>query len=564
MSEDRIEDLPIFDDGHTDDDDTGDTGNGDTAGAWGSTVKRPHRPQDSADSHDEGHDEGPVNLADYSRSPARPRKPHRQTDPQRITTDGRAPQGTDQRPSWVERELTGIVHRDLDASTSQSLDWGLVAAFRAQTSARLSEWLRANPDATTPEREDRGRSIIGSILDDTAHKEMTGGTGTWSLDHQDRLADAIFDAVFRHGRLQSLIDDDRLENIEIRGDRPVLVEHADGILEERESVADTDQELIQTLQHIASRPDKEGKEREFSPTQPRLHMQLDGGARLAAAAWTTPYPIVVIRRHRLVHVGLTDLAELGTLSHLAVTFLAAAVKTDQSIVVTGSQGAGKTTMLRALCAEIPPEEHIGTFETEYELLLHEMPERHSRVDAFEARPGTGELTALGRRAGEITLTELLIDSFRFNQRRQIVGEVRGWEILTMIKAMQSGAGSMSTTHAKNGRAAVDKLVTCALEAGSHASERYAERALAAGIDLIVHVDMRDIPTEDGRLRRTRQVSEILAVEWTGDGVAYTDIFKRNQHGELIPGVLPDTYRDLARFGFDLPSYLAAGGEGRPS
>ena len=36
---------------------------------------------------------------------------------------------------------------------------------------------------------------------------------------------------------------------------------------------------------------------------------------------------------------------------------------------------------------------------------------------------------------------------RFNLDRIIVGEVRGGEVMAMFKAMQSGAGSLSTTHA---------------------------------------------------------------------------------------------------------------------
>ena len=59
-------------------------------------------------------------------------------------------------------------------------------------------------------------------------------------------------------------------------------------------------------------------------------------------------------------------------------------------MVAGAQGAGKTTMVRALCAEIPKHEAIGTFETEYELHLHELPEQHPIVFAWEARPGSGE------------------------------------------------------------------------------------------------------------------------------------------------------------------------------
>ena len=88
--------------------------------------------------------------------------------------------------------------------------------------------------------------------------------------------------------------------------------------------------------------------------------------------------------------------------------------------------------------------------------------------AWESRPGSGEVGFNGRQAGEITLDDLLVDSFRFNLSRQIVGEVRGREVLAMIKAMQSGAGSISTTHAADAPGAIRKLITCAMEAGPQA------------------------------------------------------------------------------------------------
>ena len=73
------------------------------------------------------------------------------------------------------------------------------------------------------------------------------------------------------------------------------------------------------------------------------------------------------------------------------------------IVVSGDVGAGKTTMVRGLCTEIPPQEMIGTFETERELFLHEMPDKHRVVIPWEARPGSGEVGPNGTQAGEITL-----------------------------------------------------------------------------------------------------------------------------------------------------------------
>ena len=62
-------------------------------------------------------------------------------------------------------------------------------------------------------------------------------------------------------------------------------------------------------------------------------------------------------------------------------------------------------MVRALCAELDPWERIGTFETEYELHLHELTEKHRRIVAWESRPGSGEVGPDGRQAGEIPLDE---------------------------------------------------------------------------------------------------------------------------------------------------------------
>jgi len=225
-------------------------------------------------------------------------------------------------------------------------------------------------------------------------------------------------------------------------------------------------------------------------------------------------------------------------------------------VVAGSQGSGKTTLVRALCAEIDPAEAIGTFETEYELHLHELA-RHKIVHAWEARPGSGERGADGRQAGEFTLDEALVDSFRFNLSRQIVGEVRGKEIWAMIKAMESGTGSISTTHAADAVAAVRKLVTCAMEAGPHITQALATSKLAATVDVIVQLDM-ETTTSNDRSRRRRRVAEIIALT-PGEretGYATTHVFAPNAAGVAIPAVLPDEYRALASHGFDLTGYLA--------
>jgi pilus assembly protein CpaF len=442
------------------------------------------------------------------------------------------------------------------APIGRNVDWSLVSALRAQASEQLSQAVAADRSRLDKiAQEELGRTIVLDLIESTVADRVNAGSTTLPVSEQDALARAVFDSLFRLGRLQPLVDDDRVENIIITGHDNVLLDLIDGSLVDGPPVADSDEELIDFLVFLASR--SEVNARGFSEAQPRLHLRLDGGSRLAAAAWVTPRPSVVIRRHRLMEVTLNDLVARQMLTPVAASFLRAAVRARRSIVVSGSQGAGKTTLVRALCAEIDPLEAIGTFETEYELHLHELRDRHRIVHAWEARPGSGERGPDGRSAGEFTLDEALVDSFRFNLSRQIVGEVRGKEIWAMIKAMESGTGSISTTHASDAVAAIRKLVTCAMEAGPHVTQALATSKLASTIDVIVHLDLRTV-TESGRSTRRRRVAEIIALA-PGEretGYATTHVFAPDLDGTAVPSVLPDEYRSLATYGFDLAGFLA--------
>ncbi|MDR2931055.1 MAG: CpaF/VirB11 family protein [Propionibacteriaceae bacterium] len=419
-----------------------------------------------------------------------------------------------------------------------------MAELRAAASTRLSNRIGTNR-LNLLEQHELGQAIVSDLLNERASAELAVGAVPWDRAYQTRIGQAVYDALFLLGRLQPLVDDETIENIIINGADEVWIETFDGLVKRGPAVAESDQELIDFLSFIAAR--SQANERSFSPANPRLHLRLDSGARLAAAAWVTPRPAVVIRRHRLSEVDLDDLVHRHTLSQLAADFLTAAVRRRASIVVSGAQGAGKTTLMRALCAAIDPQEVLGTFETEYELGLHLLPERHRVVYAWEARPGSGESDASGHGAGEFLLDDALYDSFRFNLSRQIVGEVRGREILAMIKAMQSGSGSLSTTHASSAEGAIRKLITCALEAGPHVTSAYATRAIAESIDFVVHMRVGTVRGKDGRHRRQRWVDEILAVESSDSprGFSTTRLFA-TKPGQTMAAleVVPPQYADV--------------------
>jgi pilus assembly protein CpaF len=427
------------------------------------------------------------------------------------------------------------------------LDWGLVRALRQQAAKLLADELR---DRAVPAEREReiGRGIIARLLDEHVDAQVRGGAaaGLFTPSEQDELARAVFDSLFGLARLQPLVDDESIENIEVRGHNLVTLVHIGGVIADGPPVADSDEELLEQLQFLASRSSETG--RPFSPADPQLDLRLHGGHRLAASAWTTPRPALVIRRHRLIDVDLADLVDLDLMDTRCAEFLAACVRARKSIVVAGEQGAGKTTLLRALCNEIDPAESIGTIETEYELHLDQLPDRHPRVFTWEARPGNGQVAADGTAAGQITLAQLLYNAHRYNLSRVIVGEVRGTEVTTMFQAMQAGAGSLSTLHARDARGAAERLVTLALD-GSPGGADHAYRQVAHHIDVIVHIAMRDIRGPDGAGHRRRFVSEVVAVDPGDNGrPAFTDVFLTTG-GELRPGVAPRWLDELADAGY---------------
>ncbi|HVN14022.1 MAG TPA: ATPase, T2SS/T4P/T4SS family [Kineosporiaceae bacterium] len=461
-----------------------------------------------------------------------------------VAPSGRSPRARRAAPAT---DAQPFGHAGYDA---RAVDWGLVRTFRQRASHELAEQLRSRPGVDEEDRRELGRSIIRGLLEDHARADASADGRLMDPEDEQVLAAAIFDSLFGLGRLQPLVDLPGIENIEITGHDNVLLLFGDGRREAGPPVADSDEELVELLAFLAAQ--RGGGERSFSSAHPVLHLNLGGRARLAAIMEVSQRPVVRIRKHLLPKVSLRTMREIGTIDPVLETFLAAAVRARKSIVVSGAQGSGKTTFVRALADALDPWESIGTLETEYEIFLHEQS-RPRKPIALEARPGSGELGPTGRRAGAITLDDLFEHLLRFNLDRVVVGEVRGGEVMAMFKAMQSGAGSLSTTHAKNARDTIERLITCVLSV--HTSEAYAARLVAQHIDLIVHL----VALDDRRPGRPRRVvAEVIEVD-SGEGFrpAVTDLFRSDADGRPVAVGRPSFLDDLVRAGFD-PVLLDSG------
>ena len=436
----------------------------------------------------------------------------------------------------------------IPSGTAVQVDHGLVDDVRRAVSDALALRLRESPVTDPGARRELARSLLTQVLVARSRERVHAGLRPWTVDEEFAIADSAMDAIFGMGRLQPLIDDPAIENIEVNGYDHVWIAYADGREVRGEPVAGSDVELVELIQALATRTGQ--AERSFSTASPTLHLRLDDGSRLTAMAWVTPRPVVVIRRHRVRDVSLGQMVAWGSMSPSVAGFLGAAIRAGKNIIVTGAQNAGKTTLLRALAAEFSPMERFATIEREYELHLHELVDRHPRVVAMEARVGSSERDAAGRASGEVSLSDLVVDALRMNVRRVIVGEVRGPEVVPMLNAMSVGDGSMCTLHARTATKALDRIVNLCLEQGGGMTDSFAYRAAADGIDFIVHLALRHDVESGGA--RERFVAEIIEVDGVGEAgrPVVTTVFTPDAQGRAVPAHHPHCLADLISAGFD--------------
>lgn len=427
-----------------------------------------------------------------------------------------------------------------------TIDHGLVKRFRQEVGDRLASQRRVDqagglaPMSGEDERQ-FARALITQVLERYARAEIGSGRTPPTAEEEEALAAGVHAALFGVGRLQPLLDDPEVENIDINGCDRVFVSYADGREVAHEAVADSDEELVELIQILAAYSGLSS--RPFDTANPQLDLRLPDGSRLSAVMDVTVRPVLSIRRARLGKVFLSDLVGNGTLSRHVGRFLSAVVAARKNVMIAGSTNAGKTTLLRALANEIPPGERLITVERALELGLDQFPELHPNVVAFEQRLPNSE----GR--GEITMAELVRRSLRMNPSRVIVGEVLGDEIVTMLNAMTQGNdGSLSTIHANSSMEVFNRIATYALQAAERLPIEATHMLIAGAIDFVVFVQKRNDYERGGRLRR--YVSSVREVTGVDGRVLSSEVFAPGSDGAAAPHAPISCVEELVEHGYD--------------
>lgn len=222
---------------------------------------------------------------------------------------------------------------------------------------------------------------------------------------------------------------------------------------------------------------------------PLLAATLPGGARVqfVAPSATRDHWAMAIRQHRLVDLPLAayDEGSLPTLECESapdpvlqpIAFLQHAVRGRQTILISGGTSSGKTTFLNSLLREIPEDERIILVEDTPEIRLRSA----NSVGLVAVKGDTGE--------ARVTVEDLLQAALRLRPDRIVLGELRGREAVSFLRAINTGhPGSLTTIHANSPAGALEQLALMVMQAGLGLSRLDTIAYARMMIDVIVQLE----------------------------------------------------------------------------
>lgn len=287
--------------------------------------------------------------------------------------------------------------------------------------------------------------------------------------------------------IEHLILDDSISEVMVNGPDHIFIEKA-GFIEPVEGVSLGEKSLMVAVKNIARRLGDD-----ISESKPILDSRLPDGSRVAVVI--PPCSVngvtLTIRKFNSRHFGIEDLIQAGTLERWLANQLEGYVLARKNILIAGSTGSGKTSLLNVLGKFIPSDERVLLIEDTSE--IHMCQDNLVRLEAHQPQNG---------QAG-ITIRDLLKASLRHRPDRLILGEIRGSEAFDLLQLLNTGhSGSLSTVHATSAKQALARFTSCVLQSGVDLPYRSVKANVADSVNVVVHLERRP-----GR----RYVSEVVEI-----------------------------------------------------
>lgn len=273
--------------------------------------------------------------------------------------------------------------------------------------------------------------------------------------------------------LKQILDREGVNEVSINRPHEVWIELKGDMI--REELPTFDLEHLKSLGRLVA----QATEQRLSEEEPLLSATLPNGYRIQIVfppACEQGCVVISIRKPSILKWTLEDYEKMGMFDSASVgeiedkndlvltkllqlgrikDFLARAVIYKKNIIISGGTSTGKTTFTNAVIRGIPHEERLITVEDAREVDLTSHP---NRVHLLASKGGQGR--------SKVTTQDLIEACLRLRPERIIVGELRGSEAFSFLRAINTGhPGSISTLHADTPKMAIEQLKMMVMQAG---------------------------------------------------------------------------------------------------
>ena len=199
-----------------------------------------------------------------------------------------------------------------------------------------------------------------------------------------------------------------------------------------------------------------------------MNLDLDGYEKLGA------FNNTAVKEEIDVHTSvLKELLQKNDIKN----FLLQSVLRKKNIIISGGTSTGKTTFTNAMLKAIPTTERIITCEDAREIELKDHP---NRMHLLASKGGQGR--------AKVTTQDLIEACLRLRPDRIIVGELRGTEAFSFLRAINTGhPGSISTLHADTPKMALEQLKLMVMQAGLGMPPEQIKEYILNVVDVVVQL-----------------------------------------------------------------------------
>lgn len=312
--------------------------------------------------------------------------------------------------------------------------------------AKLMRYLYISLSSDLKEKADAKEIIKQKIF------ELSKGIGIYR--HTAKIIDSLLYYVMRdsfgYGIINVPMTDPYLEDIlEENFTKPVGVVHKKfgeyGILDT--NIKFNSMEAANSfVQKLVQRTGKS-----LTAAVPYIDSMTKDGHRIAAtfgSEVSLPGANFTIRKFSDEPYTITKLIQMGTLNPMMAAYLWILLDSKAFILVIGSTAAGKTTTIGAISSLINPQMKIITIEDTPELRFG-----HTHWQRLITRKST----SMFEDKYEVTMDDLIRLSLRSRPDFIVVGEVRGKEISSLIQAVSTGHGGLTSFHASDSNSTLVRM-----------------------------------------------------------------------------------------------------------